>query len=214
MAFGDNARPRDNKEQSQDSIYMKLKGDQFIRILDKTENVAVYWRYYMSVNVKGQQQERSIVVGRGGPIAQYMQEIGKEDKRFRSAQKRILSNVLDREDSKVKVLDYGSTMLGQFTALHKRVRNMQTMEPMNLWDFDLNIVSEEGREPKDVKRNVFPGMDQSPLAADLLALPKFDLSLVARPMPDEMQVRILSGDDLNEILRELNWERQIATLPQ
>ena len=219
MAFGDNARPKTNAGGSytkgtNESNYLKLQGDQTIRIIDRSEDVPFYWRYYMPVNVGGKQQDRSIVVGRNGPIAQFMASIGSEDRRFRKPSKRMLLNVLDRSDSRIKILDFGSDLLSKFTALHQRVRRQTTMEPMNVWDFDLTIVSLAGKEPKDVQRSVFPGNDQGPLAPDLAALLKFDLTQAARIMPDEMQVRLLAGEDLNEILQELNWQRLVPTLPQ
>jgi len=220
MAFGDNARPKTNADGSTstgkfESNYLKLEGDQTIRILDKSEDVPFYWRYYMPVNVGGKQQDRSIVVGRNGPIAQFMVTLDStSDRRFRKPGKRMLLNVLDRSDNRVKILDFGSDLLAKFTALHQRVRRPGTMEPMNVWDFDLTVISVAGKEPKDVQRSVFPGTDMEPLAADLAALPKFDLSQAARIMPDEMQQRILAGDDFIEIMKELNWTRLVPTLPQ
>lgn len=219
MAFGDNARPQnsgDNATQgNKESNYLKLSGDQVVRILTRSEDVPFYWRYYIWVNVGGSKAERSITVGRGGPIAQYMAEIGDTDKRYRKPQKRMLLNVLDRADNRVKILDFGSDLLNKFSALHQRVRSQKTFEPMNLWDFDVQIVTTKtGKEAKDVERTVFPGMDQSPLAPDLAALPVFDLALASRIMPEEMQKRILAGDDLVEILRELDWGRLTPTLPQ
>jgi hypothetical protein len=220
MGFGDNTRPKDNANGSTDnqgkseSAYFKLVGEQVIRILDETEDVFAYWRYYMPVNVNGTQQDRSITVGRNGPIAQFMKEIGDQDRRFRKPSKRILSNILDRATSTVKVLDYGPDMLNKFTALHRRVRRPGSMEPMNIWDIDLNVISTPGKEPKDVTRMVYPSDDMSPLAADLKALPKYDLTEFARPMPEDMQVRILAGEDLFEILKELNWTRPVPSVVQ
>lgn len=219
MGFGDNARPKTNADGTYatgtgESAYMKLVGDQIIRILDKSEDVFTYWRYYMPVNVGGKQQDRSITVGRNGPIAQFMATLDATDRRFRKPSKRILSNVLDRADDKVKLLDYGPDMLGKFTALHQRVRHPKTFEPMNIWDFDLTIVSTPGKEPKDVQRSVFQSNDFEPLAPELAALLKYDLTQVQHIMPDEYQVRLLQGEDLLDILRELNWGRPTATIPQ
>ncbi len=143
-----------------------------------------------------------------------MREIGEGDKRFRKPGKRHLSNVLDRADNRVKLLDYGSDLLNKFTALHQRVRNQATFQPMNVWEFDLNIISLAGKEAKDVQRTVFPSDDQGPLAAELQALPIFDLTLVQRPMPEEYQERLLQGEDLLEILKDLSWERPVPTVSQ
>lgn len=193
---------------------MKLKGKNVIRILDRSEDVAFYWRYYMPVIVNGKKEDRSITVGRNGPIAQYMASIGSEDKRFRKPSKRLLLNVLDRADSRVKILDFGPAMLDQFTALHNRVRRRSDSTPIAIWDMDLEIISTEGKEPKDVKRMVLPGEDQEALASDLAALPKFDLSKANRIMPDDAQIRLLNDVDLLEILKDLNWERLTPTVPQ
>lgn len=219
MGFGDNARPKTNADGTAqtgngESIYMKLAGDQTVRILDKSEDVFTYWRYYMPVNVGGKQQDRSITVGRGGPIAQFMASIGDSDRRYRKPSKRILSNVLDRADDKVKILDYGPDMLGKFTALHQRVRHPRTFEPLNIWDFDVVIVSTPGKEAKDVQRSVFQSTDMEPLAPELQALLKFDLAQIQHIMPDDYQVRLLQGEDLLDILRELNWGRPVPSIAQ
>ncbi len=122
--------------------------------------------------------------------------------------------MLDRRTSQIKILDYGSDLLDKMSVYHQRIRDMATMKPLNIWDFDLMISSTPGKEPKDVKRNVYPADDQNPLALDLQALLLYDLTQVQRIMPDEAQVRILAGEDLNEILRELNWGRPTPTVPQ
>lgn len=220
MAFGDNARPKQdassgtNNTGKTESAYFKLTGEQVVRILDKSEDVFTYWRYYMPVTVNNMQVDRSVVVGRNGPIAQYMREIGDTNKRFRKPQKRILSNLLDRSDNTVKILDYGPDMLTKFTALHQRIRRSGSPDSLNIWDFDLTIVSLPGKEPKDVQRSVYPADDKEPLAAELAALPKYDLSQFARVMPDDMQHRLLVGEDLITILKELNWDRPVASLLQ
>lgn len=226
MAFGDNTRPANDKSgttstSTGESNYLRLAGEQVIRILDKSEDVPFYWRYYMWVNVGGKQQERSITVGRTGPIRDWMSSIGDSDRRFRKPGKRMMLNVLDRTpnesgqpENKVKILDFGSDLLSKFTTLHNRVRNQKTFEPMAVWDFDLQVISIPGKEPKDVQRNVLPGMDQDPLPEDLQALLKFDLTQAARPMPDEMQRRLIEGEDLLEILRELGWQRLEPTIKQ
>lgn len=219
MAFGDNTRPKTDTTGStsgaaQESAYMRLEGENTIRILDKSEDVPFYWRYYMAVNVGGKQQDRSIVVGRNGPIAQYMASLGEGDRRYKKPGKRMLLNVLDRADTKVKILDFGADLLGKFTALHQRIRRPGDMQPMNIWDFDIVIISTPGKEPKDVQRTVIPGEDMTPLAKELAALPKYDLTQVARVMPDEMQVRLLEGGDLLEILRELNWGKPVPSIAQ
>jgi len=220
MGFGDNTRPQGNADAGQstgigESIYIKLSGEQQIRILDKTEDVPFYWRYWMPVNVGGKTQDRSIVVGRSGPIAKFMASIGPEDRKFRKPQKRMLLNVLDRSDGKVKVLDFGADLLDKFTTLHQRVRSQETFEPLPIWEVDLQIISIAGKEPKDVKRNVFPAMEnQGPLKGAEAELLKYDLSKVAQVMPDEMQQRLLDGEDLLEILKELNWQRPTPTVAQ
>lgn len=217
MAFGDNALNRGNAggtPAQSESIYFKLTGEQTIRILDKTETVFTYWRYYMPVNVDGKMQDRSIVVDRGGPIASFMAEIGKEDRRYRGVQKRVMSNIFDRATKKVYVLDYGNDLLTKISALHQRVRKYGTMDSMNVWDFDIDIRSVEGKEKKDVRRDVIPGMDQEPLAPEYAALPIFDFRQVIRPMPVEAQARLLAGDDLLEILKELNWPKPTPTVSQ
>src|SRR5687768_4509009 len=177
MGFGDNTRPKTDATGSTqtaatESAYLRLAGENVIRILDRSEDVPFYWRYWMPVNVGGKQQDRSIVVGRNGPIKQYMNALGPEHRSYKRAGKRMLLNVLDRADNTVKILDFGSDLLGKFTALHNRIRRPGNMTPMSIWDFDLVIINTPGKEPKDVQRSVIPGDDQEPLAADLTALPK------------------------------------------
>lgn len=219
MGFGDNTRSKQDQtadNNQQDTIYFKLLGEQTIRILDRTEDVYSYWRYFMELpNVAGKPQKRSIVVRYGDtPIRNFMQSIGSEDKRFCKPSKRIISNILDRETGRVFILDYGPDLLNKLTPMHMRVRNYKTFEPMALWDFDLDIISTPGKEPKDVQRNVVAGVNQEPLDPELKALPIFDLTTIVRPMPNEMQTRLLAGEDLIDILKELNWPKPTPTARQ
>ncbi len=233
-----------------EQIYMKLTGENILRVLDEEE--FTYWRYYMPVNVGGKQQDRSIVVGRGGPISEFYGKFDKEDPKRRKVSKRMLLNVLDRTpvkkldsgtvvyptqglevfpkagpngesldgvtvepNNKVLILDLGPDLMTKLTMYHRRSRNAKTFEPMNIWDFDVRVISflPPGKEAKEVQRSVMPDADQEPLPQELKdTLLKFDLSQVVRPMPEAMQRRILDGEDLLEILKELNWPRPQATI--
>lgn len=124
-----------------------------------------------------------------------------------------LSNVPVEPNNKVYVLDFGSQLMTDFATYHQRVRKQKTFEPLNIWDFDVRIISIQGKEPKDVKRSVMPGEDQEPLPEELKAsLLMYDLSKVVHPMPDAAQQRLLDGEDLLTILKELNWDRPVATI--
>lgn len=224
MAFGDNTRQKSNADASTNnssdnsSPWLKLPTDKpdetIIRFMDKTEDVYTYWRYYMKVNVGGKQQDRSLVVGRTGPIRSHMEQLGEDHPMFKRPGKRLLSNVLDRKTSQIKILDYGSQLLDKVSVYHLRVRSFADRSPLNIWDFDVLISSTPGKEAKEVKRDVYPHEDQEPLALDLQALLLYDLTTVQRILPDDAQLRILAGEDLIEILRELNWARPVPTVAQ
>lgn len=95
MAFGDSAvRTAVQSTDNANSPYLKLAGEVTVRVLD-TEETA-YWRYWMPVNVAGNKQARSIVVGRDGPIARHFASIGKGNQGYVSVQQRRLLNVFDR----------------------------------------------------------------------------------------------------------------------
>lgn len=249
MGFGHSQQREASAPQNTGSIYLSLKGERVIRILDQEETV--YWRYYMPVpNVGGKLQDRSIVVGMDGPIKRYYAQFDDKDNRKRKPGKRMLLNVLDRTPVKknsqgvaiyanengvfpavdpatsenisnnpivpnnvVQIMDFGSDLMTKFATLHRRVRNAQTFEPLNIWDFDVHIISVPGKEPKDVQRNVIPGMDQAPLGEEFSGVLKYDLTKIVHIMPDEAQQAVLDGKDLLEILKELNWARPVPTLP-
>jgi hypothetical protein len=226
MGFGSSmAAPSANNEntQSTESIYLKLPTDKpnevTIRILDTEEYV--YWRYYMQVNVGGQKQWRSIVVGPGDtPIKRHFDKFDKNDPQRARPGKRMLLNVLDRSvteanepKNKVYIMDFGADIMSKLMPYHRRVRHQQTFTPLNIWEFDVVIISTPGKEAKDVQRAVVPGMDQDPLPKELTdTLLKYDLSQVVHVMPNEAQERLLKDGDLLEILKELNWPRPQATL--
>lgn len=234
---------------SKQQVYFKFGPENIIRVLDEEE--VVYWRYYMWVNVGGKQQERSIVVGRSGPIRDYFSTLDDKDPKKRRPGKRMLLNILDRTpvkklddgsvvvyptqgldgfpkagpngenlanvpvepNNQVYILDAGPDIMGKLATYHRRARNNKTFEPMNIWDFDVRVVSIPGKEAKDVQRTVMPDADQEPLSADLKNnLLKYDLTQVIHIMPDDAQRRILAGEDLLDILRELNWSQPQATV--
>lgn len=254
MGFGSSLQTGSSTENAsttdREQVYMKLTGENILRVLDEEE--FTYWRYYMPVNVGGQQQKRSIVVGRGGPISDFFSKMDKEDPKRLRVSKRMLLNVLDRTPvkkldgnvvvyptqglevfpkagpngesldgisvephNKVLILDLGPDLMTKLTMYHRRSRNARTFEPMNIWDFDVRVISflPPGKEAKEVQRSVMPDADQDPLPKELAdTLLKFDLTQVVRPMPEAAQKRLLAGEDLIEILKELNWPRPQATI--
>ncbi len=251
MAFGSSlqqAPTEGTQSTNTEQVYFKFGGENIIRILDEEE--VTYWRYYMPVKVGDRQQDRSIVVGRGGPIRDFFASMDEKDPKRRRPSKRMLLNILDRTpvkkldgggvvypvqgldvfpkagpngesladvpvepNNKVYVLDLGPDLMGKLNTYHRRARNNKTFEPMSIWEFDIRVVSIPGKEPKDVQRTVMPDADQEPLSKELKdSLLKYDLTQVTHEMPADAQKRLLNGEDLLEILRELNWPRPQATI--
>lgn len=124
-----------------------------------------------------------------------------------------LSKAPIQPNNKVYILDFGLDIMKKFTTYHGRVRKVGTFEPLNIWDFDVRIISTPGKEAKDVNREMMPDSDQEPLPSELTDnLLKYDLTQVVHPMPNEYQVRLLAGEDLNGLLKELNWGRPEPTI--
>ena len=115
-------------------------------------------------------------------------------------------------NNKVYIMEFGPQLLDQMLVLHERIRDRETFEPLPIWRFDIKIVSRGAG--KDTKRGVMPDVDQDPLPDELFSLPKYDLKLVCRPLPVQYQQRILDGEDYIELMRELEWDRPQATIPQ
>jgi hypothetical protein len=119
-------------------------------------------------------------------------------------------------NNKVMVIDFGNALMRLLMAYHGRVRHMKDFRPLNIWEFDVRIVSTltDPKDAKSVERIVMPDQNQEPLPEELANLPKYDLSQLCRPMPVEMQERLLDGADYLEIIRELGWERPTPTVRQ
>ncbi len=115
------------------------------------------------------------------------------------------------QNNKVYIMEFGPQLLDNLLMLHERIRSQRTYEPLPLWQFDVKIISKG--KGIDTTRVAFPD-DQTPLSEELLALPKYDLTQVAKPMPVEYQQKLLDGADYNEVMKELGWERPVATVPQ
>jgi hypothetical protein len=95
MAFGDSKQRKGSEGGRTESPYIKLAaGERVIRIRDDEE--FSYWRYFINVNVNGQQQGRSIVVAMDNPIKKMMDQLGADHPNFRKVERRMLLNVLDR----------------------------------------------------------------------------------------------------------------------
>lgn len=114
--------------------------------------------------------------------------------------------------NKVLIMEFGSELMQSLMVIHERIRSNKTFEPLPVWALDVRIITKG--TGKDTKRMAMPDVDQEPLPAELAALPKYDLSLAARVMPDVYQERLLAGEDYNVIMRELGWERLSPTIPQ
>lgn len=123
-----------------------------------------------------------------------------------------LANTPAVPHNKVLIMEFGSELMQSLLVIHERIRSNTTFEPLPLWALDIKIITKGAG--KDTKRMAMPDMDQQPLPAELSALPKFDLTLAARVMPDEMQERLLAGEDYNVIMKELGWERLTPTVAQ
>lgn len=114
--------------------------------------------------------------------------------------------------NKVLLMDFGNELMQALMVIHERIRHNQTFEPLPIWALDIKIITKG--TGKDTKRMAMPDMNQEPLPAELAALPKFDLALAVRVMPDVCQERLLNGEDYNVIMKELGWERLTPTVAQ
>lgn len=96
MAFGKGRQQRSQEQTTFQPVYLKLsEGERIVRIID--HEPTEYWRYWLSgPRFTNLGKGRSIVVGKNGPIRQFMDAIGEEDPAFRKVQHRNLLNVLDR----------------------------------------------------------------------------------------------------------------------
>jgi len=211
MAFG---KGLENNTQSGDApasdVYMKLnEGEHVIRILDEEETI--YWRYWIK-SLNGKQVGRSIAVASmRDPLPAYFAALGKVHPDYQSIQKRFLVNVLDRATGKVKILELGKELLEKFAMLHERIRDRQTFEPLPITRFDVRVIARG--TGKEINRVVLPDEDQSPLSEEVSTQLKYNLKLLARPMPPEFQQRLLAGEDYGDIIKELGWEKPVPTLP-
>ncbi len=219
MAFGDKSRAQGSGDGSSTDVYMKLgPGEKVIRILDDEETV--YWRYWIN-KLQGREINRSVTVASmRDPIPRYYNSLGKDHPEYRSIQKRFVLNVLDRTPStdpnknsfnQVRILELGKELMDKFAMLHMRIRDRQTFEPLPITRFDVKVISQG--TGKDVNRIVLPGDDLDDLSDELKTLLKFDLSKVSRPMPAEYQERLLAGEDYADVIKDLGWEKPVATVP-
>jgi hypothetical protein len=220
MAFGDKSRAQSSGEGSSADVYMKLgPGEKVIRILDEEETV--YWRYWIN-KLQGREVNRSVTVASmRDPIPRYYNSLGKDHPEYRSIQKRFVLNVLDRtpmnadpsskKEDKVRILELGKELMDKFAMLHMRIRDRETFEPLPITRFDVKVISQG--TGKDVNRIVLPGDDLDDLSDELKTLLKFDLSKVFRPMPAEYQERLLAGEDYADVIKDLGWEKPVATIP-
>lgn len=236
MAFGqtyEQKKAGGSSGEVRESPYLRLKaGDRFIRILD--DDAVMCWQYFLDVNVDGRQQGRGVIVGGiDNPVKRYMDSLGEDHPKYRRASRQFLLNVLDRTpvqrgegtviypdefgafggkgpvepNNRVMILGFGPQLMEQFTNLHNRMRNPKTGAAMAIQDFDLQIFTRgTGR---DTKKSAIPSPDheaQLPLQDAIRNGPRYDLKLATRPMPDEAQDRLLSGEDYTAVLRSLGWE--------
>lgn len=212
MAFGQQfTTPSVSDQEKVESPFIKFLPDQdlLIRILD--DDVTSFWQYWIMVNIGGQKVGRSIVVGRDNPIKEFMDSIGKEDKRYQKPSHRFYVNVLDRTPkddgtrlNKVFILGGGNALMSELTPMDGKVRSRKDFsKKLRLQEFDILLVtSGEGKERK-IKAFQALDDDEEQLSTELLTLPRYDLAKMTTPLPNDALKAILDGKDYNEIMQSL-----------
>lgn len=197
------------------------KPEAVIRILDK--NTTDYWRYWLNVKVGNAWVGHSVIIGRNSPIRDYMNTLDRNDPKRRSPSKRGYVNVLERTlvdaegrlsdtgtpVNQVKIWDIGVDIAESLQIFDGRQMNRTTMKKMQLQEFDISIVRTVQTASDGSKRNgvvVSPGFDDTPLSEEYLLLPRYDLVKMVQPMPEEAQIRLLNGEDYNEVRKSLGWD--------
>lgn len=177
-----------------------------IRILDN--DITPYWRYWMNVKVGDIWTGRPVIVGKGGPIKEYMAMLDRDDPKRRSPSMRAYVNVLDRASNTVKIWDIGRDMVESLQVFDGRQISRQTGKKMSLQEFDILLVRQMRTASDGSKRaNVVPSpsFNDEPLTEEQLNAPRYDLVKMVQPMPEEAQARLLAGEDYNEVRKSLGW---------
>lgn len=226
-----------------EQIYFRIPPESVLRILDEQEVSYWRYYVYVNVGGKQQQRSIVVGPGNTPFKERYGNTDIKPSKRMllnildRTIVKKLAdgtpvyqdaggkypptagngentAGLAETPNNKIYILDFGSEIMKKLVNLHRRVRNQKTFDPMNVWDFDIRLISTKtGPEAKDVSRDVIPDLNQEPLPEELKAsLLKYDLSQAVHVMPDNAQERLLAGEDLLVILKELNWPRPQATI--
>lgn len=185
-----------------------------IRILDK--DIVTYWRYWIPVNLGDKWDGRPVIVGKNSPIKEHYAQFDRSDKtKFRSPQQRAFINVLDRtvKDgepiNQVKIWDLGRELVEALQVFDGRQINRHTMRKMSLQEFDIVLVRVMRRGADGVERaNTVPSpsFNDDPLPEELLNLPRYDLVAMTQPMPEEAQIRLLNGENYNDVRASLGWQ--------
>lgn len=94
----------------------------------------------------------------------------------------------------------GKHLLQQFVELAGNIENPETMETARLHELDIRLKT-TGKDIKTV-RNLFPSSNFKPLDPQIIAQPRWNIKDWAKPWPDEMIVRLIDGEDFNELVTE------------
>lgn len=186
-----------------------------IRILDN--DITTYWRYWLPVNVGDRWDGRPVIVGRNSPIKDYLANVPEGDAKFknRKPQFRAYINVLDRTVgdkgplNKVMIWDIGRELVEALQVFDGRQISRRTMEKMRLQDFDIELTRVVRRQADGSERASVvpqPGFNDEPLPEEVLNQPRYDLVKMTQPMPDEAQIRLLNGENYNEVRKSLGWD--------
>lgn len=218
MPFGSAMTDRAPQEQTQkfESPFIRLTADVpqlTIRILDN--DVTTYWRYWLPVNLGDKWDGRPVIVGKNSPIREYMSKLDPKDSKFRRPQFRAYINVLDRTVgdqgplNKVMIWDLGREMVEALQVYDGQQINRRTFEKMRLQDFDLVLTRVVRKQADGSERATTvpqPGFNDEELPEEVLNQPRYDLAKMVQPMPDEAQLRLLNGENYNDVRKSLGWD--------
>jgi len=203
MAFGDSfkrigSQNEGGKRVSVSPFLTFNPGDRFIRILGQE---VLYYRYYLRVNIKGSQKDRSIVAGGfNNPIRDFMESIGPEDPRYRTVSQRFYINVIDR--TLVKITSQGIPVYADENGVYPD-KDPITQEDISSKDpapHNQIRILETGKGLMDQLDMIDKSGIRDPKTLDVLGIHDFDVKIRVRGRGKEMKKFAMADTGYNEEL--------------
>jgi hypothetical protein len=109
-------------------------------------------------------------------------------------------------NNRMYILEVGPQLMQNFLHLHQNFRpkdDPSQQLPIQMVDVKITTFG----KGFDTKRFASTTDVWGPLPKELADLPRYDLKEITKPMPNDSIQRLLNGDDYNDVLRDLGWER-------